>query len=523
MFQPVYTKATTMKMVELLKRKIPLERAEYVLFAVLLLIVCLFPYPDIAPKGSGHYGFVSSHGLTLAAHLSPDRHFLMYNRILVDSRGADYYEAYNRFSIVPYALIRGAMELGGDDLFAQVTAARKLMLLFWLGAMFCIYLAFRRLGRRPFVAMTIVLLAFSSYYFLFYGDLIFNDIPALFGCMLLFHGLVVHWQENKPRQLLVKALVAVALGWQAYAMLFPAVALLQWKNRRTKENLLLAAAPLLLGVALLAFNLANECIATQTPLSETSTYRSMVHRLGVGAEEEYQITNPAYSHLLFAKYILNRAQLAATPAPATLALQALNQNVFLPLGFYVDITGIRLPSLLLGLLVLLATAGAVAKKTIPPFPASCLLALAFFWTIPMWGFTFYHEFQAIFMVGIPLIFFDALLRVFPAGSRILPLLALLTLLTMLVAYRSHVEDKVFEQRDAAVRLSALQAAADSLRGETAPVVFVEKTKERSIGGAWHTLGFTLPNARFTHDERVAQWRLLDNPLRIERIGTPDPR
>ena len=515
-----------MKILALLKAKALLERTERlerVLFAILLLAVCLLPYPDIAPKGNDHYGFVSSHGLALAAHLSPERHFLMYNRIVVDAVGADHYEAYNRFSIVPYALIRGAMELGGDDLFAQVTSARKLMLLFWLAAAFCAYLAFRRLGRRPFVALTIVLLAFSSYYFLFYGDLIFNDIPALFGCMLLFHGLVVHWQENRPRQLLVKALVAVALGWQAYAMLFPAVALLQWKNRRTKENLLLAAAPLLLGIALLAFNLANECIATQTPLSETSTYRSMVHRLGVGAEEEYQITNPAYSHLLFAKYILNRAQLATMPAIATLTLQALNQNVFLPLGFYVDITGIRLPSLLLGLLVLLATAGAVAKKTIPPFPASCLLALAVFWTIPMWGFTFYHEFQALFMVGIPLIFFDALLGLFPAKSKLLPMLALLAMLASFNVSLSHVEGKLLEQQNAAVRLSALQAAADSLRGETSPVVFVEMAKERSIGGAWHTLGFALPNARFTHDERVAQWRLLDHPLRIERISSSPGR
>ena len=129
-----------MKILALLKAKALLERTERlerVLFAILLLAVCLLPYPDIAPKGNDHYGFVSSHGLALAAHLSPERHFLMYNRIVVDAVGADHYEAYNRFSIVPYALIRGAMELGGDDLFAQVTSARKLMLLFWLAAAFC--------------------------------------------------------------------------------------------------------------------------------------------------------------------------------------------------------------------------------------------------------------------------------------------------------------------------------------------------------------------------------------------------
>ena len=489
--------------------------AELVVFAVLLVIVCFLPYPDLAPA-QGLHGYLSSHGLTLAAHLSPEHHFLMYNRIVVDSTGAEHYEAYNRFSIVPFALIRGAMAFGGDDLFAQIAAARKLMLLFWLGAMFCAYLALKRLGHNPLAALAVVLLAFSSRYFLQYNDMIFNDLPALFGCMLLFHGLVVHWLENRPRQLMVKALIAVALGWQAYAMLLPAVALLWWKNRRTKENLTLAGAPLLLGVALLAFNLANECIATKAPLLETSTAQSIAYRIGVANDEAYEITEPDYSFGLWTKYALHRISLAATPALATMLLQALNDGLFLPMGFYVVVAGTW--SQALGALILLFAFAAVLAKATPRFPAFCLLALALGWTVSMRHFTFFHDFQMVFSVGIPLILFGALLRRMPDRSKILPLLAIATAVSFLFAAINVCESKVNVQMDAHERLSALRNIAETLQAEHSPIVHVDAKVVEKIGGAGQTLGFALSRARFTDDERVAQWRLLDSPVRIERLN-----
>ena len=506
-----------MQRLELFKAKVSLERIERferALFAALLLIVWLLPYPELAPS-KGHNGFLSSHGLTLAAHLSPERHLLMYNRIVVDSAGVDHYEAYNRFSVVPFLLIRGAMELGGDDLFAQVTAARKLMLLFWLGAMFCAYLAFKRLGRSSLVALTVVMLAFSTPFFLRYNDMVFNDVPALFGCMLLFHGLVVHWQENRPRQLLVKALVAVALGWQAYAMLFPAVALLQWKNRRTKENLLLAGAPLLLGVALLAFNLANECIATQTPLSETSTAKSISFRHGNAPDSSYASYAYALDQRAFAKEQLYRIGVSATPAILQQVLALLNKSLVPFSGKWLIWKTTAVHGILA--LAVVACALALAARRKEAFPPFCLLALALCWTLPMKHFTAFHDFQAIFLVGVPLILFDFLLGFLPSKSKIHPILATIFLASFVVAAVQICEDKISTQAESHSRIVELQAVTDSLRSESLPVILLADTAYKEIGGARHTLGFSLPQARFTDDERVAQWRLLDNPVRIERI------
>ena len=496
----------------ILKTKRAPRWTEWILFAILLLAVCLLPRPDIAPA-KGHHGYLSSHGLTLAAHLSPEHHFLMYNRIVIDSTGTEHYEAYNRFSIVPFALIRCAMAFGGDDLLAQVAAARKLMQLFWLGAMFCAWLAFKRLGRDPFAALTIVLLSFSSHYFLYYGDMVFNDIPALFGCMLLFHGLVEHWQENRPRQLLAKALVAVALGWQAFAMLFPAVALLWWKNRRTKENLLLAGAPLLLGIALLAFNLANECIATRTPLLETSTAKSIVFRLGRAPESSYAPYARSLDRGNFIQEQLYRVGVASAPPAIMQTVNCVNRPLLLLAGKWI----VWRNTVSHGILALALVVLVIVLRRKEWFPPLCLLALAFCWTLPMRHFTAFHDFQAIFLVGIPLILFDALLRIVPSRSKSLPLLALGALISLSAAAIGSYDAKLAEQEDAHLRLVALQTIANSLRAEEHPVIHVDAEAFTTIGGARHTLGFALPKARFTDDQRQAQWHLSDNPLRIEQI------
>ena len=515
MFRLVYTKAVAMKIAELLTRKIPLERAECILFAVLLLAVCFVPYPALAPT-HGLHGYLSAHGMTLAAHLSPERHFLMYNHIMVDSAGNEQYWAYNRFPVFPFALIRGAMALGGDDLLAQIVCARKLMLLFWIAAAFCAYLALKRLKLPPLAALTVVLFSFASHCFLEYNDMIFNDVPELFGCMLLFHGLVVHWQENRPRQLLVKALIAIALGWQAYAMLFPAVALLQWKNRRTKENLLLAGAPLLLGVALLTFNLANECIATHTPLLETSTVKSIAYRFGLASDEEYAPLAAELENVRFLRHQFHHLGVASLPPLAEHLIAAMNYALFLHFGVWLNLFGTH--DWIWGAIARVLAICALWRGWFPRFPAFCLLALAICWTVPMKHFTFQHDFQAMFFVGVPLMLYGAAFRKIPANSKILPIVAVIAVGTLLTAEFQALEEKIPRQEEARPRLVAMLAIADSLRDESHPLIRVKDIDLERIGGCGRVLDFSLPHARYTTDERIAQWKVFDYPPRIERLS-----
>ena len=514
MFRAIYTKATAMKMVELLKRKIPLERAEFVLFAVLLLAVCFVPYPALPPT-HGVYGYLSSHGLTLAAHLSPEHHFLMFNHIDVDASGNESYMAYNRFSIFPFILIRGAEELGGDNLLAQIVCARKLMLLFWIAAAFCAYLALKRLKLPPLAALIVVLFSFASRCFQLYNDMVFNDLPELFGCMLLFHGLVVHWQENRPRQLLVKALIAIALGWQAYAMLFPAVALLQWKNRRTKENLLLAGAPLLLGVALLTFNLANECIATHTPLSETSTVQSIIYRFGLASDEIYAERAVELDNVRFLRHQFHLLGLVSLPPLAERFVIALNYAIFLHFEIWLSLFGIH--DWIWGIVAFVLALCALWRGWFPRFPSFCLLALMLCWALPMKYFVFAHDFQAMFYVGVPLMLYGAAFRKIPASSKLLPIIAVLAAATLLAAEIRAVDEKIPLHADSRARFVPFQAIADSLRDEDHPVISVKGIDMERIGGCGRAIDFALPHVRYTTDERRAQWKVFDHPPRIERL------
>ena len=133
-------------------------------------------------------------------------------------------------------------------------------------------------------------------------------------------------------------------------------------------------------------------------------------------------------------------------------------------------------------------------------------------------FVFCHEFQAIFLVGIPLILFDALLRRMPDKSKILPVLAIVALASSFLAELDSVEAKSPGQDSARERLAALQTIAETLRQAERPIVYIQDPSVEATDGDRHSLEFALPDARFTHDERMAQWRLLDNPLRIERTG-----
>ena len=481
-------------------RKISARKAEWVLFALALVAVLLVPLPRYGFLPD-HHGFLSSHGLTLAAHLSSEHHFLMYNRIVADSVGVEHYEAYNRFSIVPFALIRCAMEFGGEDLFSEYACAQKLMLLFMLGAMFCAFLALKRLRGNAWLALTTVMLAFSSYYFVYYGDMVFNDMPSLFGCMLVFHGLVTHLQENRPKQLLAKSLVAVAMGWQVYAMLLPSLAVLWWKNRRTKENALLAAVPVVFGALLLAFNLANECIATQKPLMETSTVKSILFRFGDANDDRYAPWREELRNAAFLKEQLWRMGTSAIPGATNMALAEV--NVF-------AVRHSRLGALLspfscAGVAFILIALGFVFRK-VPRFPALSLLFLAFCWTLPMKHFTAFHDFQSLFFVGIPIVLYDGLLGMLPRKKVLFMTFAVVALISMGVSWNLEYLQKAEMQADSGAALRNLQRAADEIRDNPEAVVFVDGDYT-TIGGAHHAVAFALPNAVFTNDSTRAQYIL----------------
>ncbi len=157
-------------------------------------------------------------------NLSPEHGFQRFHRWFMDEDGIPRYQPYNRFPIGGYFIIKLAILPAFGDLSAQIYAARVLMLLFFTAAAVLAYLSLCRLTSNRWIALTATLLSFSSYYLLYYNDMIANEgMSDLFGVMLTFHGMVVFVQEGRFRQLLVKTCLALLLGWHVLALLLPFV------------------------------------------------------------------------------------------------------------------------------------------------------------------------------------------------------------------------------------------------------------------------------------------------------------
>ena len=168
----------------------------------------------------GHHDYVSAGHLSIAVNLSPEHRFLMF-RSQREAAGPDgpRYDPYNRFPVGGYALIALATSPFRGDLSLRLHAARVLMLGFFAAAAVLAYLSMSRLAASRWVALTAVLLPFSSFYGLYYNDMIHPEvIPGLFGVLLTFHGVVVFLQDGRFPQLLVKACAGLLLAWHVLAL-----------------------------------------------------------------------------------------------------------------------------------------------------------------------------------------------------------------------------------------------------------------------------------------------------------------
>ena len=211
----------------LLKPKLFSSQGVALLLLLAALATLFLPNPDrgLFHRPGLHNGISANH-LIVAANMSPARRFAGVEFLTLDKQGAPSYDPYNRFPPGGYLLIKLAMLPFLDDLEARIYAARMLMLVFFAGTAILAQLALVRLTANPWAALTAVFLAFSSYDCLYQSDLVATEAwPALFGVMLTFHGMVVFVQEGRFRQLLVKACLALLLGWQVLGLLLPFVVL----------------------------------------------------------------------------------------------------------------------------------------------------------------------------------------------------------------------------------------------------------------------------------------------------------
>ena len=237
----------------------------------------------------GHDHITWNH-MTVAENLSPEHDFLGFYRLYLDDDGDLTYEPYNRFPVLGHVLIKLVTLPFPDDLSARLSAARTLMLAFFAAAATTACLALCALVRSRRAALAATLLAFSSYYALYYNDMVATEgVVGLFGMMLVFHGMAVFATEGRFGQLLAKTCVALLLDWHVYALLLPfvvlglAVALRRRDGEAFRRHVVLGVVAVGFGTVVLAGNFTREYVALggEVAAAELPSVESMLRRTGL--------------------------------------------------------------------------------------------------------------------------------------------------------------------------------------------------------------------------------------------------
>ena len=375
--------------------------------------------------------------LAIAENLSPDHNFRLFPERQPGPGGAPAYQMYSRFPVGGFALIKLAILPFGNDLSAKILAARMLMLLLFSAAALLAFHSLARITSQRWVALAATFLAFSSYYMLFYRDAVSNEMSMdLFAVMLVFHGMVVFVQEGRFRQLLARTCVALLLGWHVYAFLLPFLilgltseAVRAWKEgtpvwprvRSTGAAVLrsrhtaLGVFALLFGAAVLGFNFANEYAAFggEAAVTELPSVQSMLRRTGLDRDSDAPIDYGWWLRFLPKQFY----RVCVASVPSLLTHWGVDLRGWFP---SVDFStpGLSGPSLSLSLLALLmavvasTTAVCLARPLLARRHRMLLATLALsglFWMLSMRHNVAYHDHEAMFYVGIPLVFYSLLL------------------------------------------------------------------------------------------------------------------
>ena len=504
----------------------------------------------------GHHNFLSAQSMTLAANLSPAHNFLMYFREIPDAAGNVGYEPYNRFPIGTYALIKLVILPFGDDLSAQIYAARLLMLLFFTATAVLAYLALCRLGGDRWIAVGATALTFASTYCLYYNDMVSTEITSLFGVMLAFHGMTLFLQEGRFGQLALKSCVALLLGWHIYALLLPFIVLglaqeivrAHFGAERDAANGLghwlrtlrrglaafltgpyfrLGLLTLAFGLLALGFNLFNEYRAGdgEVPLMELPTVGSILYRTGL--DDEFWSWFPEAAEYLAWPAVI-RGQFASVgimSAPFALPGYA---SIFDADNGWNRGLG-ELQSLYMGIAVFAASLAGLWFLAGRRLLAATLLLAGWCWVLPFRRSAFTHDFESLFHIGIPLLFFlTLLLLVRKSDRRWSCALAVVALLAFVFA--SFQASRVGHNADAAAFQSEIIADFDVIREITdGKIVFIDSGDfENNFTGVPRATDYYLAGSLTLYDvdrERraLADYLLLPRSVWGDALLTPENR
>ena len=448
--------------------------------------------------GEGHYGWVSSHGLAIMSRATAANGFVGHLRNILTVDGTLDFIYFDRYPVF-FSVLMGALVSLTDDLALKVWIARQVMHAIFVLTMLFAWLLLRRLGVTRLAAMTAVTLGFSGFMLLYYREMIHFDQPALLGMLALLYIIARVKLERRKRWrwLTVATLVALSLGrgfaslsvlglWAAFE-----VAGLLWQRERPLRQRLRASLMhdatrmLLLGVAWTAlmtgYNIAQEMTRRDVPLEQTGIVQSMRLRLP-GSEMTAAETwnNTKFMEMIsrrLLRWYLPLDEASGWLVPLWILLPALALVLVFSLG---QPTPRRL------ILLLMALSGPL-------------------WTIGMKNLTWYHDYTAMYSLGLALVFWLALLNRLQRQPRLVAALLTLSLALFLRTSLRVEADYGPYFRSVAVYTEEYDRILRSI-GSSGQVVYSEPAiQDKVVNAAKYVLSFYLGDNVLAQEREDAQY------------------
>ncbi len=398
----------------------------------------------------------------------------MYNRSLVAENEETRVEVYNRFSPLPFLLIRGSMAMAGGDLARQIAFSRQLMRLFFLASLVLLFETLQLHSRDKWLALASAVGSMSGFYCIYYSDMIFNDMPALFGCMCVTYVFSRSEAYLRTRGVPLLAAFAALLGWQAVVFaVVGALCLLicnaEKQSRSVAKQTLISS--LATAAALLTGLFINEWTVVRGEFAKLNSVGSLLHRTGV--------------------------RLGPTVWPADFLEQQIARIGLSVSGLARHREGLDGHFLWIGGLVLLVATGGATLLRFGLFRSGrrvwlSLIASGFAWAALVRWFAHFHEFQTVYYVGALAIFFTVPLSLIK--WRHASVLASLAAVVLFFAQTISLNQKKYENATLLNRVTADFSRIRDRLPASAPVVVkasrtVPVSKEVELG--FHAFNFYL--------------------------------
>jgi hypothetical protein len=463
-----------------------------ILFTLVGISIFLTEKSDGGSIDGSMYGSTSAHGITLSKNLLNSEHplFLFSSRELKD--GKIVYDAYNRFPVFPFLITGLLIHPFEDNLNTQIYIARQLMNLFFFLSIIVVFKLVNELVKNKYIALSVALLVFSSYYMLSYHSMIFNDIPALLGFVIALYGVaIVQKKKFNVPDILFFSLLPVSLGWQPYAvfgtwLLVTAVELLLEKKISVgkkfialikQPSFIITALAIIWGVIILGFQLYNEWSIIGGSFTDLPSVSSGLWRSGLVSAEGRTSFLWTFDWFNFLPGQAHAMVVMLIPFwPVFQVEPGVNASIFIVISVMVY-TLIRF----------------LKDRNSDNKVLLIMIYSGLLWTIPMKHFVALHDFQSIFYVGFAISVYAMILsRINLKAWNLLSVnMALAFLITVSLSnyYKASYSSRFTNQFQNIYN----QLPADSK-------VYFDGDRKRMTGFSRYALDLYLSNSIFTQQE-----------------------